>query len=1741
MKLRFLDTIIDSQLTSSKIPSVAWSSNNKKLAVATKDRNIYLFDGIREQKDRFHAKPVEPKYGKSSFVITAVTFSPDSLRLAVGQSDHIVFIYKLGKNWDDKKVISNKFQQSSPVNCLIWPEDNRLVVGLMDGKVRFASCHSNKISTVYKTDQAVISLSKHPTKRSFCSGHIDGSIIIYHFDSKSQQKICTHLTAPFALIYTNYGILASGCDQRIISYTETGRLLQTFDYTKDPNEKEYVVGIVDPTGTNAVFGSYDRLRLIIWNQRRGAWDEGNTLDVKNLYTITSLSWKPDGSTIIVGSLCGAVIAIDCSLKKILLKNQFEVTYVSPSQIVIKDTVIEDNRNISIKSNKGYNIRDIRIMGRMNKFVVVYTTNSLILSNMEKELTSEVDWNSGGNEKFIMESENCCMIVNAGEISIVEYGIDDIIGWIRTEIINPHLLSIRLNERISKVYGERKRIAYLVDYNNIHVMDLLTNTQICHINHPIHIDWLELNETGNKLLFRDTRSRVQLYEIDEKRSTSLINFCSYIQWVPGSDVVVAQSNENLCIWYSTDQPDQVTIVPIKGDVQDVYRDDKKTEVIVIEGNNKVSYELDNTLIEFGTNMDDLNLSKAVYFLENNDYNNSIEMLPMWRQLSNVAIQEERLHVASRGYAAMKNYCKVAYIYEILNDIEESNDKYNDYKVKAKLYLLNGNYKEAEKCYIQNNNLDEAINMYKSLHKWDEAILLGKGWNYTKLGTLQQEYLKYLFDTGQDQKAGEYKEKEGDLHGAIDLYLKGSASAKAARVILDNNKLIKDEILVDRIIKSLELCGNYEKIGEIYEKLELYDKSMEGYKKGNNYNKAIQLARTHYPEEVVELEEKWGDWLIRNGNYEESISHYLEAGEMNKAIDSAIKGKEYDKAIQIINVIEPNPDNYEYFFKIGEYFEEKGNFDEAEKYYIDAKKPEEALNMYNRKSQWAEAHRLASEIMDENETKKLYLEKAEKLEMMGKFKDAEELYISIGEPKKAIAMYRNANKVTEMMLLVEKYHPEFVTETRKRLAEEFERNGDLKSAEEQYLISGDWKSCVDMYMEVGEWPDAYRIAKQEGGESSSKNVIYLWAKSLGGDPGVKLLQKYNILNEVILIACQNTDFDFAFEICKIGNKSKLPLVYQKLAEHLEEENNLKEAEKNYILGDVPQEAVTMYINNQMWDDSERVAKEYATEMLNDIYISQATIAVRNKDYQKAETYLLRADKPEIILNYYKENNMWEDALRIANDYLPLQLNDIQKEYDNVQLKSGGKGVASYVAQAKDYEMNEDYLNAVNTLLKIKPPITENEDVIVTALKKAADITLKFITTGNRNSILNDIVKQLDLYGLYLDEGEIYLLWNKPKEAIEALIKGKEYSKAKRIAVEMLPEMEDYVEDEYKKYLTNAGNINELISIDVISAIDLLVQKKQWNKALDIAVKQNHQPLVDKYVAIYVSELLKDNMYKEAIKIFETYGTSSNKENLNIYKKLFDAIVNEKYEYDTISSLRNMLLNLVNKLQDDNNSNDNINELFERYLQCIHFMCIYESLKEFNSHEIEEIKLKIKISLLRYIDLLPADKVFYEAGIACKNFDEKYENMAFTFLNMYLDVIDAIEDNDPSIVDNSIFVSTDIPTQYPLPEKVFISQDEHEEIKEWVLSVSVDTKVDKELLLDSRGLFEGCITSPTLVKYDMCIISGYPILNNPKILTSTMKANSKYWDTFTTISKTNSTDELQDIQIFLSKWAGIPISIV
>ena len=101
------------------------------------------------------------------------------------------------------------------------------------------------------------------------------------------------------------------------------------------------------------------------------------------------------------------------------------------------------------------------------------------------------------------------------------------------------------------------------------------------------------------------------------------------------VVGAQNRSNLCIWYHIDTPERVTVVPIKGDVEEIERGGGSTQVVVDEGMNTVSYELNEALISFGSAMEDGDLQGAANMLERLPL--SPETEAMWEQLSALALQ------------------------------------------------------------------------------------------------------------------------------------------------------------------------------------------------------------------------------------------------------------------------------------------------------------------------------------------------------------------------------------------------------------------------------------------------------------------------------------------------------------------------------------------------------------------------------------------------------------------------------------------------------------------------------------------------------------------------------------------------------------------------------------------------------------------------------------------------------------------------------------------------------------------------------------------------------------------------------------------------------------------------------------------------------------------------------------------------------------------------------------------------
>ena len=64
-----------------------------------------------------------------------------------------------------------------------------------------------------------------------------------------------------------------------------------------------------------------------------------------------------------------------------------------------------------------------------------------------------------------------------------------------------------------------------------------------------------------------------------------------------------------------------------------------------------------------------------------------------------------------------------------------------------------------------------------------------------------------------------------------------------------------------------------------------------------------------------------------------------------------------------------------------------------------------------------------------------------------------------------------------------------------------------------------------------------------------------------------------------------------------------------------------------------SVSRYVHNQDWDSAQRIAEAHDPDSVADVLVGQARFAFEEKEFSRAETYLLRAQRPELAVKYYR----------------------------------------------------------------------------------------------------------------------------------------------------------------------------------------------------------------------------------------------------------------------------------------------------------------------------------------------------------------------------------------------------------------------------------------------------------------------------------------------------------------------------
>lgn len=264
-------------------------------------------------------------------------------------------------------------------------------------------------------------------------------------------------------------------------------------------------------------------------------------------------------------------------------------------------------------------------------------------------------------------------------------------------------------------------------------------------------------------------------------------------------------------------------------------------------------------------------------------------------------------------------------------------------------------------------------------------------------------------------------------------------------------------------------------------------------------------------------------------------------------------------------------------------------------------------------------------------------------------------------------------------------------------------------------------------------------------------------------------------------------------------------------------------------------------------------------------------------------------------------------------------------------------------------------------------------------------------------------------------------------------------------------------------------------------------------------------------------------EAIKTLQKYRGPTTSEAIPIYERLCKAMLSRtikqeknKEHVENMSILRDCLYQLVTQYRMQQRTLDSklLNRI-ESALMATHYQTILYTTKSLG---LKDIYTKCAITLLKYPNLIPQDKAFYQAGNASR--EQGNNNLAFMLLNRYVDIAEAIDsgETDSSNIDSTDYQVTDaIPLDGPIPIVHYIEEEEdREDIRTWVLSVVTDSKIEQKFPSrdQSRGtLYEGLYATDRAT----CIVTGYPIYPADLLEINHSTANRKDWNTYVSKTKT------------------------
>lgn len=857
-------------------------------------------------------------------------------------------------------------------------------------------------------------------------------------------------------------------------------------------------------------------------------------------------------------------------------------------------------------------------------------------------------------------------------------------------------------------------------------------------------------------------------------TLLVDRCEFASWFERTDILVAQSKHRIFIWYNIrEMNDRVCYDSRKFNYS--YTLPIIDLSLTNEQSHKMPYPVINGLSEFGShinlsngNIIQLDEIKVKFYTELStalcnrldsafkvlksyemEKKNAQSLRNLWSKLGWIAVEQYDCRIAMYAFDRLQYKSMIKFLEECLAKPSEEQ--------QWRLAMLCGDWTKFE----QIREPEQIIITYKRLNRWSQLIdYLTRTQQFRQKDLAEQEHLKWLIANRRHLEAARIQFKMGDMFEALEMLMQNRMDEEGANILIENYQGVPLRLeskikfveqkpnlqleqatknLIDRLIRNKQ----FEKAAILSEKVLANDKeALDLYLRGHNFKSALEITKRIELDRVAEIEDLFGQYLVKEysaGRLSrrkalEAIDHFVTANEPEKALEAAINLKDFHQALRQLQQISSKTNLPELVplkirdcsLIVAEYFANIGETSSALEAFLLGQHYKKAVELHLKVANFEEAFKLSSEFVYKNDRTKLETEfnqLAEKLASLGKWDEAEKLYLIIEKPDLIMDMYKKAKNYTRMLNIVERFFPDLLESTLLLLARESESEGRFDEAE-RYLLQAsptEWTNVVRMYRIANKWSDAYRVALEHCYSKRDPLLVqlaYWWCKSLinGGNlvRACQLIDELEVADEVLDFACENRNFQLAIDLCSITEhtneerKIKRRALTKRYAAYLEREQKFDKAEEVLMAEQQVKEVVRMYLDNGMYKDALRVIEEKLdkinvdgttlmnqtdvagldksslVELLNETLIESANrlsademsqsktrrIFQLNGDAKstgaddklaRAQQLYLRAGRPDLVVEMYKERELWQEAVQVAQRFAPQLVESVELALD------------------------------------------------------------------------------------------------------------------------------------------------------------------------------------------------------------------------------------------------------------------------------------------------------------------------------------------------------------------------------------------------------------------------------------------------------------------------------------------------